>query len=406
MTDVARLHSILGGLHANAADFSTFPVSTVPFQHLGPIKPWLPRARGALEHNAGAVDGRGYPDRAGPKDLADLPLSCELKGANSNSGGAVSDWEAKLELGTVLRSIFGAVATTTSGSATTCSGTAGATLTVTDGTNIPTGAIILFSTTTGSFVRRVTSGGGTTTLTLDRAASGTASGTVIRLGVYTLVPGRTAHTHMGFDVEGTTVSGSAWRQKFLGCAPKSARFNFPQTGICTLDTVFAPTDWSQSDAAASPSFTAPTAGEPIPANGCVFADASFGVLDLAEASLDIDNGVVMRPTISGPEGVRGGVAANKRGVTLTGYCYLGGSSPAQQMTYANAKEWLASVTDAGAQRTTRALSLQLGTEAGAVAGFFMPEASVSAELDEVGGLVVVRFTAKATGATPLVAGFG
>jgi hypothetical protein len=403
VSDVARLHSAKLGLHSNAADFTTFPSSLVPLQILGGIDSMLPRARAALEHDAGAVDGRGYPHRWGGKDLAPVTFDSEVKGANSNSGGAVSDWEAKLELGPLFASMFGAVATATTNAATTCSGTAGATLTVTDGTDIPNGAVILFTTTTGSFVRRVTSGGGTTTLTLDRAASGTASGTVIRLGVYSVAMSRTAHTHLGLDVEGTTADGSAFRQRFFGLAPNSLELMFPETGIVMAKASLMPTDWDQP-AAATPSFTAPTAGAPIAVNGYTFADATFGALDFAEGKLSINNGITMRKTGSGPNGVRGGVAATKRGCTLEGLCYLGGSSPGSQMTYANAKEWLGSGADGGDIATTRALSLQVGTEAGGVMGVFLPDAAVKGTVVVVDGLVGVRFTATAT--TTLIVALG
>jgi len=405
MTDVARLRSIRVGIHASDADVSTFPVSLVPVDNLGDGAPFLPRQRSVIEFDAAASDGRGYSHRWGGKDIAAVPFDMEMKGVNANTGGAVADWEAKLEQGLLLQSIFGAVAPATTNAATTCSGTAAATLTVASGTDIPNNSIIAFTTTAGFFIRRVVSGGGTVTLTLDRAASGTASGTVTRLARYTMDTTRSAHRHIGIDCEGTTSSGTAWRQRFFGCAPQSCEIMFPEVGIVSFKSVFMPTDFDQP-AAASPAFASPTAGAPIASNGLTFNDVSFGDLDIAQAILKIDNGLVMRPTASGPNGVRGGVATSKRQTVLEGVVYMGGSTPSGQLNLANTQAWLGSLLAAGTVATTRQLALQVGGAVGACMSVFMPAAAVSAQVVNQGGLQAVKFRAVATGLSPVILGIG
>lgn len=402
MTDVARIRSVRYGIHASAGDFTTFP-SVTALDHIGDGASLLPRSRVEVAADFAASDGRGYPFRWGGKDISPVILDFEFKGVSGNTGAAIPDFEAVTEQGKILQSFFGAVGTATVGAVTTCSGTAGATLTVVSGTNIPNDSIIMFTTTTGTFIRRVISGGGTVTLTLDRAASGTASGNVIRAGVYTAVPSRTAHAHLAVDVEGTTVGGTAWRQRFFGLAPSMLDITFPDTGLVTAKATLNPTDWDQP-AAASPAFASPTAGAPIAVAGYTFGDAAIGDLDLANAVLKINNGVAMRATGSGPNGVRGGVAADKREIVLEGEVFMGGSTPSGQMNLANTQAWLGSLLSAGTIATTRALSLQVGTVAGAAVGLFMPAAAVRATVINKGGLQMAKFTAKATGATPFFMG--
>jgi hypothetical protein len=393
------------GVHTSDADVSTFPVTLVPIENLGDGAAFLPRQRTPIEFDAAASDGRGFAHRWGGKDIAAVPVEMEFKGVNSNTGAAVADWEAKLEQGLMLQSIFGAVAPATTNTATTCSGTAAATLTVVSGTDIPNNTIIAFTTTTGFFIRRVISGGGTTTLTLDRAASGTASGTVFRLARYTIDTTRAAFRHLGIDCEGTTASGTAWRQRFIGCGPQGCEIVFPETGLVQFKSTWMPTDFDQP-AAASPAFASPTAGAPIASNGLTFNDNAIGDLDIAQAVLKIDNGLVMRPTASGPNGVRGGVATNKRTITLEGLVYMGGAAPAQQLNLANTQAWLGSLLSAGTVATTRQLALQVGGAVGACMSVFMPAASVSATVVNQGGLQAVKFRAVATGLSPLILGVG
>ena len=404
MTDSSRHIHVKAAMQASTSDFTSSPTATVLLPRALPAS-LFPRGRSPIERDLYAVDGREHVHAWGAKDVGGIDLPLEFRGANSNSGGAVADWEAKLEQGALLASLFGAVATATANAATTCSGTAGATLTVVDGTDIPNLAMILFTTSTGIFVRQVVSGGGTTTLTLDRAASGTASGTVIRLGVYAMAPSVTHHRHLYVSAE-----GESWRRDYFGLAPSRMVLRVPDTGLVEFDSSWMPTDWSDV-AEANPSFSAPTAGNPIVnAGGAFYIGETMYVLKSAVVTMD--NGVVMRggTASNAPNGVVGGVCARKS-MVIEGELYVGNNDLSLHEIEDDAgTPALGAVTgdadSASDVPTTYDVSLQLGTEAGACAYLRLPAAAFRGSVQDSGGLPVVRFTARATGGTPAYLGIG
>lgn len=408
MTDLIRLKSVQVGLHSSPADVSSFPGTLVPLQPRERAATVLPRGRTEIVRDLVTSDGRAVAAAFGGKDLADITLPLETKGVNANDGSAVADWEAKLDIGVILESFFGAAAPATTGSAPTASGTAGTTLTAS--TNVvQNNEVVIFANTAGDvFMRRVLSGGGTTSLVLDRAFTGTATGTIRRAAVYTPSFGKAHHTHVGVDVEGTQDDGSEWHQRFIGCAVSALRFGIPDTGLVTLDVTLKPTDFDQP-AADEPAYAEPTAGAPIAAPALFYDGAN--AYDATGLTFVADNGTVMRPTAAGPNGVKGGVHANKRGAVLEGRLMLGdGSTVTGELPFRSGSpdliELMGTDTDAGVVRTTRDLFLQVGKSNGRIMGVWLPAASVHYTTVEAGDFVGVAFTARISGATGFVLAFG
>jgi hypothetical protein len=406
MTDVPRLASLRCGIHSSTADYTTAPGTLRPLELRGPDVPGglFPRSRAEIDRPLVKADGSRVPFVWGAKNIGAQPIPLEFRGVNNNDGSAVADWEAKLEAGFLLQSFFGAVAPATVGAAPTASGVAG--LVLTASTNvILNNELILFTTTTGVFARRVISGGGTTSLTLDRAFTGTPSGPVRRAARYTMSPGVTEHTPVFLDAEGTTIGGTAWRQQLFGCFPQSMVITMPDTGLVQLDMTFLPNDWAQP-AAAAPGVLVPTAGAPVMASSMAFYDGA-DLLDISSAKLTVNIGGVMKPSASGPNGVKGGVAANKRDIMLEGDLYLGGLPGEKRFAtggtpLANADT--GGALAAGTVATTRSLLLQCGLVAGGTLALWLPEAAVISTIVPNGDFLVERFVARATGAIPLIVG--
>lgn len=177
MTDVARLSTLRYGLHTDAYTFTGTPSLSV-LRPTDDGASFLPRQRTPIPRMLRSLSGRRYPHVRGAQDTGDLSLALEFRGVNSNTGGAVSDWEAKMEQGYLLASLFGAVAPATSGSALTVAAsghTPGSGILIVSGTSLVNGQVIGFATSDGFEVGRIASGGGTTTLTLDHPYTGTPS---------------------------------------------------------------------------------------------------------------------------------------------------------------------------------------------------------------------------------------
>lgn len=405
MTTVNRLLSLRHGINAAVNTFGTVPATmTLPLQPRASVPSLLPRQRTPIDRPLYVVDGRRLPQIQGIKDVGAIDLPLEFKGVSGNTGAAVAAWEAVMEQGTLLASIFGAVGTATSGAATTCSGTAGATLTVVSGTNIPDLSMILFTTTTGTFIRQVVSGGGTTTLTLDRSASGTASGTVVRLGVYSVAPSTTDHKGIWFDAEWTE-----FRRRYNDCAPSSLKLGFPNSGLVTMDSTWLPNDWSDQ-AEADPAFSAPTAGNPIVISAATFMIAEVAYM-LRNATLTIDNGTQVRETMAGANGVQGAVCADKTNIMLEGELFIGGNSGSigelvDDSGTPTLDSFLGSDAVAGSAITTRDIALQVGTVAGGCMYLRLPAADFRGQVVEGGAFTVFKFSAMATGSAPLHLGVG
>lgn len=411
MTDVARLVNLTYGINASATTIGTAPGSFAPLLPRSTPASFFPRSRAVIERPLANTDGRRLARLQGVKDIAELALPLEFKGVNNNTGiGVTTNWESSLEQGNLLASLFGGVAAlTTTGAAPTVSSGSGTSLTVSSNV-IANNDIILFTTSVGTEVRQVASGGGTTTLTLDRAMLGTATAatTVYRAARYTMATATTIHTPVWFDAEGEN-----WRRRYSDCQPSSMVLNIPNAGLVEADFSFMPNDYADNAETPTPSFAAPTAGSPVVSGGSAFFIGS-GVSPVAfmlrNARLTVNVGMVMRETTTGINGVRGGVATDKSNIMLEGELYVGDNGGSiGELVDDSGTPTLDSIlgTDAatGAGITTLDLCLNVGTVAGAALYIRIPAADVrSTGVREGGPFAVLPFQAMATGASPLTLG--
>jgi hypothetical protein len=252
----------------------------------------------------------------------------------------------------------------------------------------------------------VVSGGGTTTLTLDRAASGTASGTVTRLARYTQDESETHPVHLAVSAEHTDPRGIAARRVYLGCMPQSLTLGIPDAGPLTADVTLLPSTW-QTASPLTPSFTAPP-GAPV-----VNANKDFRIgsrqLDVMGLQLNVDLGAEMRPTFLGPDGVRGGIISSRAGVTLTGSVLPGELSSLELSDSTGTpslQDLLGTADDLGRIAGVHDLMLQLDGGPGYICYARMRAAELQMTPAETGAMLTYSFTAHATGPGALVLAFG
>jgi hypothetical protein len=407
MTDVSRLLSLTYGINAAAQTIGTAPGSFATLLPRAQVTSVFPRSRTPIERELYSVDGRRFPRVHGVKDIAAIDVPLEFKGINSNTGVGITvagGWEAKMEQGNLLASLFGATgALTTAGAAPTVSSGSGASLTVSS-TVLADNDIILVTTSTGVEARQVISGGGTTTVTVDRNWVGTptAASTVIRAARYQVSTSLTAHLPIWFDAEGEN-----WKRRYSDCQPNSMTLNIPNAGLVEFDSQFLPNDWSDQ-ADGSPSFSAPTAGSPIVSGGSAFFIGNRAIM-LRNARLTMNNGAVMRETTTGINGVRGGVCTDKRDIMLEGELYVGDDGGAAAIGELIDDSLTPPLNDIlgdgptfspGSAITTYDIALQVGLAAGAALYIRIPAADIrSAGVREGGPFAVLPFQAMATAPT-------
>lgn len=410
MTDVARLSTLRYGLHTDAYTFTGTPSLSV-LRPTDDGASFLPRNRAPLARNLRSLSGRRYAHARGVQDLADLTINTEFRGVNSNTGGAVTDWEAKMEQGYLLASLFGAVAPATTGAATTATtaGSSGATgtLVVASGAGISNGQVIAFASSTGLQVARVESGGGTTTLTLSHPFEGTVTNgtTVFRLAVYSVSDSVTHHVHAMFAAE-----GEDWRRDYFGCAPMSMALALPNTGLVGMTSVFSPTSFADV-AEVNPSHAEPTAGSPIVVDACKMWFAGLDVI-ARDISINYSCATTARTASTRTNGKVGGVCGTGDGKTFTieFSLYLGDGNLSGELTDGSTTPDLNALLGdddaAGDIATTRKVSLQVGTEIGAVMYAYLPEADCVVTTQHVDGLTVARVVATGTGSLPAILAVG
>lgn len=400
MTDVARLLDLQFGLQSSTGDFSSTP-GTVSRLLPRSTSGLLPRQRTPVERPLYSSDGRRYAQVRGVKDLGPIELGMEFRGMSNASGGAVTV-QSVMEQARMLDSFFGTAASAITGAATTVTGgTPGSgTLTVTAGTNIADGDMVCFTTGSsapfGLVMREVASGGTTTTLTLDRAYTGTptSGATVFRAARWNLSTSTTHHTHGYFRAE-----GESWRRDYFGCAPSQMSLDLPDGGLVGFSSSWMPTDWTDV-AEANPSYSDPTAGQPIVNAAADFRIAGVAFL-LKSAKLTASNGMQVRTTSTGTNGMLGAVAADKTSVMLEGSIYVGDNAASIGELVDNSgtpdlDSLLGASATVGAAITTRDISLAVGGAANACMYLRIPAADFRGSVQEDGGLTVFRFEAMAT----------
>lgn len=410
MTDISRLQTLRYALHTNATTFTGTPGSLFPLQITDEASSFLPRQRTPIDRSLRSLSGRRFPHLRGAQDVADLTVATEFKGVNANTGGAVTDWEAKMEQGYLLASLFGAVAPATASTASTVDSTghtpASGVLQVVSGTNYSVGQVIAFATSAGLQIGRVEVKA-TNVLTLQHPYSGTPTtgATVFRLGVYTVSDSITSHIHAFFSAE-----GEDWRRDYFGCAPMSMSIGIPNTGALTMSSVFSPTTWSDV-AEANPAYADPTAGNPIVNDGAYFRLDGVEYL-LRNASITYNCATAIRETATKTNGRLGGVCGTGEGKSfmIEGELYISDAATLGELQdnagTPTMSALLGSDVAAGQVSTQREVALQVGTEIGGCVYALLPTADFRATVQTSGAFPVVRFQAMGTGALPAVLAVG
>ncbi len=413
MSNSVRLGSVKIGINAATNTFDVEPAAYVPILPSGEVPSLYPRDREHIDRSElQTPDGSELPPLFGPKNLDDIVLPTEFRGVDANTGAAVADWEAKLEMGKALASMFGAVAPASVGVAPTVksSGHTSTTLSENATTIMAALDIVSFPTSLGVRTRQVISVDGAGIATFDRSYTGTPTtgGTITRLARYSMVPGRTNHKGVWVDYEDTTGTSSE-RVKYKDCGPKIFKLTVPNSGKLMAEWTFKPNDWADT-AEANPTSASPTAGAPIVAGDARFFDGSVEKL-FRSLSFTMDTGFVERPTPVGPNGIQGGQCVNRKSLVLDLELYLGDNDGSigdliEDEAAVDLGDYTGEASTIGTAVTTRDMALQLGTVAGALLYLRIPAGAVIAKTVSGGGFKVVKLTVRATGSTPFYLGVG
>lgn len=389
------------GKHASATDFTTSPVS---FMHLLPERhtftsPDTVRLRRAPSH----PQNKGFAPLRGPIDMSQAyELEQILRGLSGNSGGAI-DPELTTDVAQILDVAFGTDSVDPSGVVTTATGGTGASkiLVVTEQARFPIGTVIMFTSSTGTFVRQVrarAASSGAGNLTLDRTFTGTVqSHNVIRCARWKADPAIYEHTHGGFFVEYDNE-----RRLYLGglC---TARMDFSRGQYGKLITSWRFTD-VQDIAEADPTFSEPTAGSALVRMNNKFwiGDDAYYSTDL---SVDLGGSVVARSVDDSPHGVlgylnfKGGDAARpKLSVKLLRGVNTGEVADSTGTLSRNkAQSWDKALGDA---QSTLDVAFQVGGAAAAFGYGVMSAATITSAKDAViDGYKMLELELEATGPT-------
>jgi hypothetical protein len=410
MTDITRLQTLRYALHTSATTFSGTPGTLVPLQITDEGSSFLPRQRTPIDRSLRSLSGRRYPHIRGVQDVGDITVATEFKGVNANSGGAVTDWEAKMEQGYLLASLFGAVAPATSSTASTVDTTghtpATGVLQVVSGANYAVGQVIAFATSAGLQIGRIEIKA-TNVLTLQHPYTGTptSGATVFRLAVYSVSDSVTSHVHAFFAAE-----GEDWRRDYFGCAPMSMNIGIPNAGMVTMSSTWSPTTWADV-AEADPAYADPTAGNPLVNDGAYFRLDGVEYL-LRNASITYNCATAIRETSSKTNGKLGGVCGTGDGKSfmIEGELYISNAATLGEIQdnagTPSLVNLLGSDVNAGQVSTAREVALQVGTEIGGCAYALLPTADFRATVQTSGAFPVVKFQAIGTGALPAVLAVG
>lgn len=401
MSALVRQIDVQMGLHADANDFTTAPVTFRRIQVTGGAESLMPRRLSEISRNdIASLDGRGFVHLYGPLDLADFAPVTEFKGVNNNTGAAVAaaDWAAKMEQADLLTSLFGSLPVATVDAAPTVNATGHSTTTLTTAGTAPVvDDFLLFQTSAGPVIRQVQSVAGQIA-TFDRAYAGTPTtgSTVIRAARWRWDPSVRNHIHMGAKVE---VVGSMLAT-FLGLAPVSCSLAVPTGGKLAATWSFSPSDVDGFAAAATPTPTPPTAGAPIVGlNAVVMIGAERFFAD--NIQINVNTGNEPRTTPASENGVAGGIQGEKRGnglqVTFTIRNETNSRGGVERNTGTETIRTLfGDALGAGSLSTSRDALVVIGRSAGAALALRLPTADLQASMATLGGTQAVAVTLTAT----------
>lgn len=364
-----QLHAQFG-LHASATDITSVP--TLGFLDLESAS-WQMPEKEKLARDTQRANGALTSALVGALESGDLDFSTEmvLSGVNGNTGAAFA--ATALDCAGVLEACLGAAPTVPSGAAVTVSAGGGglSTLTV-SGTTVATGTGVLVALTDGTFAaRQVISGGGTTTLTLDRAIAGTVTtgATLIRSAAWTIDNSVHEHKHGYWRFE----ESAHMRVDFVGCAGKSS-ISVDARGYARLKTDWRSNNASPFGSLLAPTYSAPTKGRAVVGfNGRLMLGAdAFLFRDVA---IEFGADVVERVSHSGPQGRHGFTHQQK--IVRASFKFFGGINAFGELdpTSGTAADDIGANNDsAGAGVTTRDVSIQLGQSAQGALLLYVPAA--------------------------------
>lgn len=389
-TDVTRILDLKFGKHASVSDWTATPGTLRVIQ---PESATIyPRDTRRLERNLASPDNREFAAIIGPQDLGAFSVTQLMRGVSGNVGAAFVAGTT-MEQADMLDVVFGAAASVPVGAAVTVAAAGhvpGTGTLVVVGTTVANGDMILFSVTSGAdFVaREVVSGGGTTTLVLDRAYVGTPTtgSTVIRAARWAVDPSIHDRIHGGFVAE-----GEDWLQTILGCQCESFELNMSEGEIVRMITSWAPTSFAPGNDAAL-SFVSPTFGSEIVAVNAALWIA--GVEYLTQSlSLKVTNTLRARKTFAGANGQLGYIVTRVPEVMLSGMIYAGDNAASiGEMQYDAGTPSFRDLTESA---TSRDIAVQVGLSAGAAMYLRIPAAEVRAVAADSEGLLMWQITANA-----------
>lgn len=389
-SEVTRILELKFGKHASVSDWTASPST------LRVIQPEsasiYPRDTRRLERNLGSPDNREFASLIGPQDLSPFSVTQLMRGVSGNVGAAFTP-QTTMEQADMLDVIFGATASGPTSTACTVAAaghTPASGIIVVVGTSIANGEMILFSVTSGAdfIAREVVSGGGTTTLTLDRAYVGTPTtgSTVLRAARWNVDPTIHDRVHGGFTAE-----GEDWFQSILGCMCESFELQMTEGEIVRMVTSWAPTSFAPA-AAGSPSFTAPTFGSEIVAVNSALWIAGVEYL-VQGLNFKLSNSLRPRMTPAGANGQLGYVVKRISDVVLSGMFYAGTNAGSiGEMQYNAGTPSFRNLTESA---TVQDIAVQIGLSTGAALYLRLPACEVHAVGADSDGLLMWQFTATA-----------
>lgn len=396
---VTRMISVQFAKHTDATTFSSSGIGTPYFLEPTTMPDPFPRDVERTERVLHRPSNHQLAEVRGRKNLDPIQIPLLLRGFSVNAGAAL-DAQTETEVGQLLDVISGGTSTDASGTATTTTGGTGAssTLTVTSGTNVANGVGVLFQTDGDPVVREVVSGGGTSSLTLDRDYTGTVTngGVLARSCYWTFDPAVSRHTH-GF----LRLEGEDWRRDYTGCM-SDLQISVEEGQPATFSTSWMPSSWADN-AEANPSFTAPTAGAYVMGVNCGLwiGDDKYMIKN---ASLECGHTIVPRVTMTASDGVLGYVVTAKMPVikcrVYHGTTSLGeladstgnfSMNKAQALTNSSAAS-----TSAGQIVSTYDIALQVGNIATGAMYVRMPAATVRGRMVDDNGMECMDLEIHAT----------
>lgn len=401
MSDLSRVMTVKAAKHSSTTTYATADVGTAYFLDFDSCDA-MPRDTDRIERNLGSGDNMEFASIRGAKKLDPIGMTIAARGVSGNTGTAAFASATTTELGQLLDCVIGA-ATDPSGAGEAATGGTGSSsqLTFTAGTNYAGGGGVLFANTGGQvFARQIVSGGGTTTVTLDRGFTGTAAAAnVVRGARYTLSSSTSMHTHLQLDAE-----GSNWRRVYDGCM-SGLDIDFAEGQPVKFNFSWLPTDWTDS-AEANGAYSAATAGSYIVNLGGLFYIGDEAFL-LKDAKLSLGYTIVPRVATSGTNGVYGYVVTRKAPV-LTGKLYVGTNETFGELSDSGTTPDLNTFQgldqNPGEVISTKDISLQVGSGGATTAATAgtrtmyvrIPAAEFSGKFANDNGLEVFEFSARAT----------